>query len=896
MRRITNACWSDISRLGETTPMRHNLSEAFAFGKLARSADDIEWHPLVDHLADVAAVFEALCVCRAIRRSLEAVAGRSLDHRDLARLAALAFLHDLGKANAGFQAKRWLNEERPRERLTAGHGAEAIALLEGSNHSEEAETLLLHLPILEICGWGTPETLDNLLRASIAHHGRPIANAPDWFNARIHWSKHSEYDPAEQLTTMGSALLRFVPEAFVEGGLPLPDTPRFAHYFAGLVQLADWLGSDTRFFPFSNVGDRDRLGSSRELASVAVREIGLDPEPYRKRFEQASPDFGDVFGTATPYPAQSAMSDPAPGQVVVLEAETGSGKTEAALWRYLHLFARGEVDGLYFALPTRVAASQAYRRVREALSRAWPDGAPLAVRALAGYAAADGETARALPDFKVLWSDDPSDAEAGRRWAGESSKRFLAAPVAVGTVDQALLGTLQVKHAHLRHALTARSLLVIDEVHASDAYMGVLIEQLIDAQIALGGHTLLLSATLGAAARTRYLAAGNRRAQRLPSLAQASCLPYPAISDAAGLHATSGAPREKQVAWQCEDAIDDPQRVAALALEAAEQGARVLVIRNTVPAAVATLAALEAATPNAAWLFNCDGVITLHHSRFSREDRPVLDATVEAQLGKGRPSGPLIVVGTQTLEQSLDLDADFLITDLCPMDVLLQRIGRLHRHMRPVEARPNAFREARVLVLTPNAGDLAPCLTRPRHGLGRFRDGGGVYADVRILEATRKLIHAESQVRIPADNRRLVEFATHPEALHAIESMGTAWATHGQQVDGDTGARRTSAKLGLLPLDTAFVELGFPDQVKLATRLGAADRLLTFDPPLQGPFGQAVRELPIRHHLLPRALPLEALPEDIVVEHGGFRFRLADTHYRYSRIGLEKIPQTAASE
>lgn len=230
------------------------------------------------------------------------------------------------------------------------------------------------------------------------------------------------------------------------------------------------------------------------------------------------------------------------------------------------------------------------------------------------------------------------------------------------------------------------------------------------------------------------------------------------------------------------------------------------------------------------------------------------------------------------------------------MDVLLQRIGRLHRHLRPVEARPNAYREARVLVLTPAGGDLGPCLSRPRHGLGRFRDGGGVYADVRILEATRKLIDAKPQVRIPADNRRLVEAATHPEALHAIESLGDAWATHGQQIDGDTGARRTSAKLGLLPLDTAFVELGFPDEVKLATRLGAADRVVNFDPPQTGPFGRAVRELPIRYHLLPHGLSPEAQPEGIATEPGGFRFRLADAHYRYSRLGLEKIPQTANPE
>jgi CRISPR-associated endonuclease/helicase Cas3 len=875
--------------------MHQPLIEALAFGKLHRDENGVAWHSLVDHLADVAAVFEALSSCRGIRRSLEAAAGRTLDECDVARLAALVFLHDLGKANAGFQAKRWLDDERPRGWLTAGHGAEAIALLEASNHSSEAEALLLRLPILEMCAWGSLETLNDLLCASISHHGSPIAEAPDWFNARIHWMAHDGYAPADQLTRIGEALRHFLPAAFREGGLPLPEAPRFAHYFAGVVQLADWLGSDTRFFPFSEQGE-DRLATSRERAIVAVRDIGLDAEPYRQLLRLTPPAFSQVFDAPAPYASQATMSDDTLGRVVVLEAETGSGKTEAALWRYFHLFIRGEVDSLYFALPTRVAATQAYQRVRDALARAWPTNAPVAVRALSGYSAADGETAQALPDFKVLWSDHPSDAEAGRRWAGESAKRFLAAPVAVGTVDQALLGTLQVKHAHLRHTLAARSLLVIDEVHASDAYMGVLIEQLIAAQMTLGGHALLLSATLGAAARARYLAAGTRKAMPLPSLAQASALPYPAISDVRGLRATSGAQSEKCVDWWCEDAIDDPQRIASLALDAATQGARVLVIRNTVPAAVATLTALEATTPDAGLLFHHAGVVTLHHSRYSREDRPLLDTAVEVQLGKGRPSGPLIVVGTQTLEQSLDLDADFLIADLCPMDVLLQRIGRLHRHRRPPEARPAAFREARVVVLTPLHGDLAPCLGRPQHGLGRFHDGGGVYADVRILEATRRLIASEPRVRIPADNRRLVESATHPDALHTLDSLGEAWAAHGQQIDGDTGARRTTAKLGLLPLDTAFAELAFPMEVKFATRLGAADRVVNFDPPVPGPFGNHIRELPIRHHLLPPGLPLDAQPEDVTPEPGGLSFRLGNARYRYSRIGLERLSQTAIPE
>jgi CRISPR-associated endonuclease/helicase Cas3 len=322
----------------------------------------------------------------------------------------------------------------------------------------------------------------------------------------------------------------------------------------------------------------------------------------------------------------------------------------------------------------------------------------------------------------------------------------------------------------------------------------------------------------------------------------------------------------------------------------------VLVIRNTVPAAVATLAALEAATPDPDWLFRVNNTITLHHSRFSREDRPMLDAAVEAQLGKRRPSGPIVVVGTQTLEQSLDLDADYLITDLCPMDVLLQRIGRLHRHHRPAEARPAAFRAAQVLVLTPMGSDLTPCLTKPRYGLGRYHDGGGIYADLRILESTRRLVTACTAIRIPADNRRLVESATHPEALLALEQEGEAWAAHGQRIEGDTGARRTSAKLGLLPLDIAFSELAFPDEVKLATRLGAADRVANFAPAATGPFGQPIRELPIRHHLLPAGLPIEAEPEELATEPGGFSFRLGTARYRYSRLGLERLPQTATPE
>jgi CRISPR-associated endonuclease/helicase Cas3 len=883
-----------------------------AWGKLERDLAGrvTASHALADHMLDVAACFLALAACRNVRRALTCAAGRELLPLDLQRLAVLVFLHDLGKANAGFQAKRWkLAQEVPRGWPThRGHVSEALFLFEEGSDPD----LLNQLPIAAISAWG-PAVCD-LLLASISHHGQPAKVAPNgdgqhlWQPVQV--AGQTVYSPQATLQQLGRRVQQLFPEAVTPGGADLPGTPAFVHLFAGLVQLADWLGSDTRFFPYTAPRE-NRASTAFDGARNAVRSIGLDTHALHDALQGAMPDFCAAFGVPQPRPIQQALGAPDLGPLLILEAETGSGKTEAALWRFAQLFKAGQVDGLYFALPTRVAASQLYERLRHFVQRMWPaDGgvaAPVVVRALPGYASADGSEPQQLPGFQVLWPDQPAEQQAHRRWAAESSKRFLAATIAVGTIDQALLAALQVRHAHLRHALLTRSLLVVDEVHASDAYMAALLEHLLQAHRRAGGQALLLSATLGASARARLqvLAQADRPnppLPHLPSLETACTMPYPALSDGTRMHLLQPSAAQKTMHWQTLDAINDPARMARLATEAAAAGARVLVIRNTVPAAIATLQAVEAiaATQGAAdWLFTLtppDGgapVSTLHHSRYSRQDRPLLDRAVEAQIGKQRQQpGGRIVIGTQTLEQSLDLDADLLITDLCPMDVLLQRIGRLHRHSRPEHERPDGYRHAQAWVLTPAGGDLTPHLKQPRHGLGRFHQGGGVYPDLRILEATRRLIDAAPTRQIPRDNRELVERATHPQARQQIEqALGAAWVKHGQDIDGETGAGKTIAHLQALPYDKPFEGLTFPDaEQKVATRLGAADRLVEFDPPLRGPFGLDVRQLAIRHHLLPPELPFDVTPEHIQPISGGFEFSLGARRYRYSRVGLECLP------
>lgn len=865
-------------------------------------------HPLTEHMLDVAACFLAIAKVKSIRRALDRAAGRKLSEVDLLRLAVLAFLHDIGKANAGFQVKRWWRIAQPLPTgwpAPAGHASEALCIFE----NETLQHLSAELPLEEMADWGG--ACWSLWRASISHHGRPVGSPINVGTAIWHpviQSGQVVYDPQVALREIAQCLRQWFPEAFQEG-LSLPDSPEFAHLFAGLVQFADWLGSDTRFFPYAKAGE-DRLQWVWQRAHEAVQTIGFDTAEKRRVLPVLA-DFSAVFDVKEPRPIQQRMADATLGQLVILESETGSGKTEAALWRFAHLFQTGQVDSLYFALPTRVAATQLYERVRKFASNLWQGTGqepPLTVRALAGYESADGQGVdKKLPDFKVLWADRPDDQKAHTRWAAESSKRFLAAPLAVGTIDQALLGALQVRHAHMRHSLLARSLLVVDEVHASDAYMATLLGHLLKAHLNAGGHALLLSATLGSSARHRYQRLTSPKAT-MPTLAEAMALPYPALTDGAQIHALPDSGRTKQVHWQVKDCIDSPDAIATLAMDAAKQGAKVLVIRNTVPSAVASFKAIEALAERSGLkdaLFNLKGVATVHHSRYSREDRPELDKAVERQIGKHRDKHlqACIVVGTQTLEQSLDIDADLLITDLCPMDVLLQRVGRLHRHERAPHERPENYRQAQAIVLVPAGNNLDACLKKSRHGLGRFHNGGGIYMDLRILEATRRLITNAASHVIPQDNRELVERATHPEVLAGLEQeLGDDWMAHGEHVLGEALAAISQGNHSVVDfkkhfwvLDESFYELDYlhftGEEQHISSRLGTHDYLLTFDPPQPGPFGQAIQHLPVRHHMWPKGLPPDEQPRNLsLMPEGGFTFLLGSSGYSYSRLGLERMP------
>ncbi len=848
------------------------------WGKCDRNTTPVTIHPLTDHCLDVGVTFLHVAASPRLSAALQACTNIRLHRVERERLAAIAYLHDIGKCNWGFQAKRDDNAWQ-----TTGHVIEGAALLSLAELQQAWPPEWKKL-LVEMTQWFDDGEvgLRALLLASISHHGRPASDhdveSRSTDSIVKWWRPHGGLDPMQGLTELALGVRRTFAEAFVTDSAHIVATAEFQQRFAGLVMLADWIASDTQFFPYRQTLEEDRLTRARASAARAVAAIGLVP-PSRS----APAGFEATFGLQSPTPLQVLLASGHPtahdARLMLVESETGSGKTEAALAWFLRLYAEGRVDGLYFALPTRVAARELYARVRRAIERAFPDlvqrPGPVLL-AVPGYVRVDGEEPQLPNPDGRIWEDDDGARRRERAWSGERPKRFLAAPIAVGTVDQALLSVLQVKHSLLRSVCLDRHLLVVDEVHASDTYMRAVLRELLQGHCSRGGHALLLSATLGEAARSAFFGKPP-----LP-LVESTALPYPALTDRSGTRTVRRTSMRKTVHVECHEDLTDATLLDPLH-DALAAGARVLTVCNTVARANSLLRAVEAdGRFDPAWFFAVNGVACPHHGRFACADREVLDVAVSSHFGKHSDGSPLLLIGTQTLEQSLDIDADWLVTDPCPMDVLLQRIGRLHRHRR---IRPEGFERPNVLLRMPPGSDLTCNLNvngsqfRGPAGIGR------VYADPRIVQRTFDVLRERSTLVLPDDNRWLVEQCTHEDALERLPDP--RWRRLAEEVYGRALQHGLLAKSVVLPLKP-FGELHYHGtDERITTRLGDDGWTVTLAQPVSHCFGTLIDSLTVPHWLLGERGPW---PESVDPEpiDGGFRFALGQRHYRYTRFGLEK--------
>ena len=857
-----------------------------AWGKYDESQSN--FHCLEHHCADVAACFEILIREPVLRSRFTSAANiDKLDSVTEARLTVIAFLHDFAKLNSGFQFKvRDKSELPPNPPPEMGHIGAAFFCFKQSLICDA-------IGFPDMCRqWGNG--FESLLLAALSHHGRPPKRPSlSGSGPSSIWNRFADYDPYKAAIRIGDCCRAWFPNAFLSGS-QLPESPALSHLFAGIVTLADQIGSAKEYFKFHPSPNDNYINHARKQAKKIMHDRGFCRS---NRPALASPlDLKSMLGFENLRPLQQTVAEaPLDCSLLILESETGSGKTEAAIIRFARLWYAGLVDGLYFAVPTRASAKQLHRRIDGILQRLFPPE-PWAetVLAIPGYLQSGATSGRNLPDFKVFWEDEPDEELRVARWAGESARTFLSSTSAVGTIDQALLGSLKVKWAHLRSASLSRSLLVVDEVHASDTYMTELLHTLLHDHLDLGGHGMLMSATLGSSARIKL---SNRSPpSEIPTASKAELDAYPILTQVdngkSKICEIIDTGKTKDVVMQLEPWLANSGLVAELALTEARKGGKVLVIRNTVVTAQAVYSEILA-RQGEDLIFSVNEVPTLHHSRFAVEDRILMDDAIERTLGKGRGMGGTIVVGTQTLEQSLDIDADFLISDLCPVDVLLQRIGRLHRHTQPY--RSVSFTQPRCVVLDSDNGlDLGLDGKLLKYGLG-VSESGGIYRNLLSIEQTRNLIKQFPVWTIPKMNRMLVERATHPEHLQILaEKLSGPWLVHEQKTFGLDAAEMQRAKSHALSRREPFMDLIFPDFDEVVrTRLGEDGPRIRLDEPVSGPFGNPIQTINLPAHMFRKEELISAKKDKFntltEVSDGCIILHIGDHKFRYDQMGIRKI-------
>lgn len=798
------------------------------------------WHPLLLHMLDVAACADAILAREPLstRERFAAALGLSWGAARPWLLLIIA-CHDLGKACPAFQCK-WKNlsglDTGPSPDTTANHAfvsqLEVQELLVKLAWPEETAELIADAVGCHHGERASPTTLDQLAGSSRA------LGKPAWYDVR-----RSLFEALRAVLKPAAAPTK-----------PTLSGPEFM-LLAGLTSFADWIGSNEVFFPFGKPKDCEDLAAwfadrRAHNAENALDQIGWLP---RLPLADAPRSFGAVFGLQ-PRPLQAAMADALAAvdrpAILLVEAPMGEGKTEAALYAHLELQRRLGHRGLYVALPTKATGNAMFRRVLTFL-RSQRGDRRLDLQLLHGGALLN-------EDFQTLKLGGIHDAvKGGEVRAGEwftHKKRALLSEYGVGTVDQALLTILPVRHQFVRLWGLANRIVVFDEVHAYDAYTGTLLLHLVRWLLALGSSVVLLSATLPPRIR-------DQLAELVGQQPPEGSAGYPRIS----VYRPGDAVWQRHFEGDCARRLSVRIQAVAAELTAIKAaldeklsgGGYALALTNTVQRAQDLYRdygegdLLRIGGEPVGKRLPDGTEIYLFHARFPAEARQRREDAVLSIFGPPTPHTPTpragrkILIATQVAEQSLDLDFDLIATDLAPIDLLLQRAGRLWRHARG--ARPLV--EAILIV--------AGLLEDPPPAFGAPLWWGAVYRE-DVLLRSRSLLRRKTRLDLPDEIDGLVasvyEETVEVETSLAArleramqDALGKEYARVGeahQAIIGlpDDASWKTNARFTLYDED----ERGVHASLKVRTRIGEDSVLViplfdadNFDPAVTPTFAQA---------------------------------------------------------
>ncbi len=602
---------------------------------------------------------------------------------------------------------------------------------------------------------------------------------------------------------------------------------------AGAVVLSDWLGSGRD--PGAYCQDEVSLNDYwQQKALPHAEQVIAKADLYQSAIAPFA-GISNLFPFITsPTPLQdwaAKLQLGSSNQLFILEDVTGAGKTEAAVVIAHRLMANGLADGIHIALPTMATANSIYTRFGKAYRRLFDVGEqPSLVLAHGARHLSEGfRNSIKMPESAHTshsYSEDEEPIEVYcSSWLADSRKKAFLAEIGIGTLDQALLAVLPAKHQSLRLLGLAQKVLIIDEVHSYDPYMNQLMQTLIEAHARQGGSVILLSATLPYKMREKYVRAFCEGAGlEMPTLEESSS--YPLATHVPALERTerkllSSRYAQKKVSVSFIDEYDD---VLDILKNAIREGRCACWIRNTVKDARAAYDMIA----NQEWVDK--NKLMLFHSRFAMLDRrhieeKVLDLFDKKSTGEKRQGQ--ILIATQVVEQSLDLDFDVMISDLAPIDLLIQRAGRLHRHVRDNAGNPFIEEGAVDLRGEPHLYVFGPKPTKtPDEDWMKSKLPGtqAVYKHVGQLWLTQQQLYSSGSFSMPGDARMLIEGVYGEKAQDLIPDslLSLSW-----DAEGEAGSRRGMARLNALKLIKGYTRSsaedsgGWDKETRIPTRLDA---------------------------------------------------------------------------
>jgi len=780
------------------------------------------YHLLPYHCLDVAAVGQQLLERLPHLRS-QLARRLGMDEVLFSRwVLFLLALHDLGKFTDSFQRVR-------ADILKILQGRESSAFW-GVRHDTLgyrlwAEHIVDHLTELGMLSERMPRSrckpkdhtiLNSWISAVAGHHGEP-PKMEDFILSN--YMSGTDVEAAKEFVAAVSQLFLVDECAFPD--LDEDRAVTGSWWLAGFIVLCDWLGSSREPSDFKTEPESLTSYWADALcwADEVVEKSGLTSPQANQHF--ALNDFFDGKDDVTPTPLQVQVQeqtlDNGP-QLFILEDVTGAGKTEAAILLLNRFMVAGLADGLYFALPTMATSNGMYRRMGPVYQKLYVEtSTPSCVLAHSAREMSDAfrQSISIVGDEAQNDNGDGTMSAAAHcsAWLADNRKKALLANVGVGTVDQAVLAVLPSRHQSLRLLGMLGKCLIFDEIHNVDARQNVLICHLLQAHASTGGSAILLSATLSKKQRSEFVkafSAGLGRAR--PVLERFSEADYPLLTqlgptrfDEVVLPTRNSVKRRVKIVF-----IHDEQEIYQLINEASQQGKCLCWIRNTIKEARKSYQTLQSGIPAEK--------LKLFHARYAMHDRLEIENSVLGQFGpesKEKDRVGQVLIASQVVQESLDLDFDLLISDLSPSDLVIQRAGRFRRHIR--DAQGNRLKEG-----VDQRGEPILYIHAPEWSDEPVADwakswssGSNAIYEASQLWLTQKWLKAKGEFRMPEDARAMVEAVYGDETAAVPDGL----LRSANEAEGKSAAVRSIGKSDALKWEQGYQRDGnWWDEASTPTR------------------------------------------------------------------------------